>query len=94
MPDVAGAGNGSSSAHPHLPGTVGWMDLRAERSRGCAGDCGMRRPWMLIGLVGGSLGILTVALAPDIAVVLVGWRCCVLPTRGMLELRPSLDQIA
>ncbi|MGH3418559.1 MAG: MFS transporter [Streptosporangiaceae bacterium] len=34
---------------------------------------GMRRPWMVIGLVGGSLGILTVALAPNIAVVLVGW---------------------
>jgi MFS family permease len=34
---------------------------------------GMRRPWMLIGLVGGSVGILTVALAPSIAVVLVGW---------------------
>jgi MFS family permease len=34
---------------------------------------GMRRPWMVIGLVGGSLGILTVALAPSILVVLVGW---------------------
>ena len=34
---------------------------------------GMRRPWMVIGLVGGSLGILVVALAPNIAVVLVGW---------------------
>lgn len=34
---------------------------------------GMRRPWLLIGLVGGSLGILTVALAPNIAVVLAGW---------------------
>jgi MFS family permease len=34
---------------------------------------GMRRPWMVIGLVGGSLGILTVALAPDIPVILVGW---------------------
>src|SRR5919108_6075784 len=34
---------------------------------------GMRRPWMVIGLVGGSLGILTVALAPNIPVVLVGW---------------------
>jgi len=34
---------------------------------------GMRRPWMLIGLVGGSLGILVVALAPDIPVVLMGW---------------------
>src|SRR6266699_4233383 len=34
---------------------------------------GMRRPWMVIGLVGGSLGILIVALAPSVAVVLVGW---------------------
>ena len=34
---------------------------------------GMRRPWMMIGVVGGSLGILVVALAPSISVVLVGW---------------------
>src|SRR5690242_19648941 len=34
---------------------------------------GMRRPWMVIGLAGGSLGILVVAVAPSIAVVLVGW---------------------
>ena len=34
---------------------------------------GMRRPWMVIGLVGGSLGILIVALAPAMPVVLVGW---------------------
>ena len=34
---------------------------------------GMRRPWMVIGLTGGSLGILIVALAPDIGVVLIGW---------------------
>jgi MFS family permease len=34
---------------------------------------GMRRPWMVVGIVGGSLGTLTVALAPNIAVVLVGW---------------------
>lgn len=34
---------------------------------------GMRRPWMVVGLLGGSVGILIVALAPDIAVVLVGW---------------------
>jgi MFS family permease len=34
---------------------------------------GMRRPWMVIGLVGGSAGILVVAWAPNIAVVLVGW---------------------
>lgn len=34
---------------------------------------GMRRPWMIIGLLGGSVGILVVALAPSIPVVLVGW---------------------
>jgi MFS family permease len=34
---------------------------------------GMRRPWMVIGLIGGSLGLLVVALAPNIPVVLVGW---------------------
>jgi MFS family permease len=34
---------------------------------------GMRRPWMVAGLVGGTLGILIVALAPNVPVVLVGW---------------------
>jgi MFS family permease len=34
---------------------------------------GMRRPWMLVGLAGGVIGTLTVALAPSIGVVLVGW---------------------
>jgi len=34
---------------------------------------GMRRPWMVIGLVGGTLGIVVVALAPNVLVVLVGW---------------------
>src|SRR5665811_2360804 len=34
---------------------------------------GMRRPWMVIGLVVGSLGINLVALAPNIPVVLLGW---------------------
>jgi MFS family permease len=34
---------------------------------------GMRRPWMIIGLVCGCLGILIVALAPSVPVVLVGW---------------------
>ena len=34
---------------------------------------GMRRPWMVIGLVVGSFGVLVVALAPNIPVVLLGW---------------------
>ena len=38
-----------------------------------SGPWGMRRPWMVIGLLGGSLGMLVVAAAPNIAVVLAGW---------------------
>jgi MFS family permease len=34
---------------------------------------GMRRPWMVTGLARGSLGVLIVALAPSIPVVLAGW---------------------
>src|SRR3954471_2415577 len=34
---------------------------------------GMRRPWMIVGLVGGTLGTVTVAVAPGIPVVLAGW---------------------
>ena len=34
---------------------------------------GRRRPWMVLGLLGGSSGIAVVALAPNILVVLVGW---------------------
>jgi MFS family permease len=53
-----------------------------------ASRLGMRRPWMVTGLAGGSVGIGIVALAPSIPVVLVGWciaqlffnapwwRCC------------------
>ena len=38
-----------------------------------ASALGMRRPWMVIGLLGGSAGILVVAVAPNIGTVLVGW---------------------
>lgn len=34
---------------------------------------GRRRPWMLAGLVGGSAGMLVVATAPNIVLVLLGW---------------------
>jgi MFS family permease len=34
---------------------------------------GMRRPWMVVGLAGGSVGIVSVALAPNVMVVLLGW---------------------
>ncbi len=36
---------------------------------------GMRRPWLVIGLAGGTGGILVVALAPSVWVVVVGWCC-------------------
>ncbi len=38
-----------------------------------ASRLGMRRPWMIAGLAGGCLGIVIVALAPSIPVVLAGW---------------------
>lgn len=34
---------------------------------------GMRRPWMLIGLAGGTAGTAIVAVAPSMPVVLLGW---------------------
>ncbi len=34
---------------------------------------GARRPWMVVGLGVGSLGIFTVAVAPNVATVLLGW---------------------
>ena len=37
---------------------------------------GMRRPWMVTGVALGAVGILTVATATHIAVVLVGWCVC------------------
>jgi len=38
-----------------------------------SGPWGMRRPWMVIGLLGGSLGVLVVAVARTVPVVLAGW---------------------
>jgi MFS family permease len=38
-----------------------------------SGSWGMRRPWMVIGLIGGSLGVLVVAMAPTVPVILLGW---------------------
>ena len=37
---------------------------------------GMRRPWMVTGVAVGACGTLIVALAPNIATVLVGWCVC------------------
>jgi MFS family permease len=165
MPDVSEAGNGSPSAHPHLPGTAGLDGLEGRTAAEAAPEVasvaahrvgwgfislytlayistsllflapllvtlalkvnslvgigqapnslavvtgigallamvgnpffgrlsdrttsrwGMRRPWMLIGLVGGSLGIVIVALAPNVAVVLAGWCVAQLQFNALL----------
>src|SRR4051794_41365318 len=44
----------------------------------------MRRPWMLIGLSGGTLGVLLAAVAPNVAVVLLGWCIAQLFFNGLL----------
>ena len=45
---------------------------------------GMRRPWIMAGLAGGSFGILVVALAPSVWVVLIGWCLAQLFFNAML----------
>jgi MFS family permease len=45
---------------------------------------GMRRPWILGGLTGGSVGILVVALAPAVWLVLIGWCLAQLFFNAML----------
>src|SRR4030081_712794 len=56
---------------------------------------GMRRPWMVIGLVGGSLGILVVSLAPNVPVVLVGWCIAQLSFNALLAAQVAVlpDQV-
>ncbi len=56
---------------------------------------GMRRPWMVIGLVGGSAGILVVAVAPTVAVVLVGWCIAQLMFNALLAAQAAVlpDQV-
>jgi MFS family permease len=34
---------------------------------------GMRRPWLIAGVISGTLGLLVIAFAPNIPLVLVGW---------------------
>jgi MFS family permease len=45
---------------------------------------GRRRPWLVVGLLGGSAGTLIVALAPTIAMVVVGWCVAQLFFNAML----------
>jgi MFS family permease len=57
---------------------------------------GMRRPWMVIGLAGGCLGIVVVAEAPNIPVVLVGWCIAQLFFNALLAAQVAVlpDQVA
>jgi MFS family permease len=45
---------------------------------------GRRRPWLVVGLLGGSAGTLIVALAPTMAVVVIGWCVAQLFFNAML----------
>jgi MFS family permease len=56
---------------------------------------GMRRPWMLFGLTGGTCGILVVALAPNVPVLLVGWCAAQLFFNALLAAQVAVlpDQV-
>jgi MFS family permease len=56
---------------------------------------GRRRPWMVIGLAGGSAGIVVVALAPSVALVLVGWCVAQLFFNALLAAQAAVlpDQV-
>ena len=60
-----------------------------------ASKLGMRRPWMITGLAGGSVGILIVALAPSVPVVLAGWCIAELFFNALLAAMVALlpDQV-
>ena len=56
---------------------------------------GRRRPWMVVGLLGGTLGVLVVALASSIGVVLVGWCTAQLFFNALLAAQAAVlpDQV-
>ncbi|MGS0688726.1 MFS transporter [Nakamurella sp. GG22] len=56
---------------------------------------GMRRPWMLIGLIGGAAGLLITAVAPNIPIVALGWAIAQLSFNALLaaEVAVIADQV-
>ncbi len=56
---------------------------------------GRRRPWMVVGLVGGSLGVFVVAMAPSVSFVLLGWCIAQLLFNGLLAVMVAVlpDQV-
>src|SRR3954452_10805594 len=69
--------NERRTACPSSPASAGFVDRRQsvfrqdERPHLLA--VGLRRPWMVLGLLAGSAGVVVIALAPNIPVGLVGW---------------------
>ncbi|KQP67980.1 MFS transporter [Microbacterium sp. Leaf288] len=45
---------------------------------------GMRRPWMIVGLIGATAGLVIVAMAPTVWVVVVGWSITQLAFNALL----------
>ena len=83
-----------------VAGTGGLLALFANPLFGKLSDrttsrIGMRRPWMVFGLVGGSTGILIVALAPNVAVVLIGWCTAQICFNALLAVQVAVlpDQV-
>lgn len=56
---------------------------------------GMRRPWMLLGVVGGTAAVVVVATAPGVGVVLVGWCAAQLFFNALLAVQVAVlpDQV-
>ena len=56
---------------------------------------GMRRPWMVIGLAGGTAGVLVVAVAPNLPIVLLGWCIAQLFFNALLAVQVAVlpDQV-
>ncbi len=56
---------------------------------------GMRRPWMVGGVISGSLGLLIIAIAPNVPVILVGWCVAQLAYNALLVSMAALlpDQV-
>jgi MFS family permease len=55
----------------------------------------MRRPWILLGLFAGTIGILVVAMAPSVPVVVFGWCICQVSFNATLAAQAAVlpDQV-
>lgn len=69
--------------------------LFGKMSDRTASRFGMRRPWMIIGLMGGAAGLLITARAPSVGVVLIGWCVAQLSFNALLAVQVAVlpDQV-